>query len=294
MTKLKKACSLPGDGKTGGVKMKKMFVVCVVLLSVVTLTGCNNPRAQEASKWYKPWTWGDKTLEQSLEEGCREGALYTEIDGSTYRCPGTEEKAETPTPTPTATPTPKSTPTTSPTEPTATPEAAVGTAREAPTATATPTATITATNTPTATPAAPGETVTGTVGFQPWAPPEIAPDSNDTVIERSVAPGHMTAITGGPACIAGICVPGMSEGEDRGTVLILINDTDTTAHFVVTDVYPGANWIQDYVGDDWEALVDDRTSAMKDPTQGNCDGNGCAVVDIVVVNPNGVLFQDQQ
>lgn len=76
--------------QTKEVKMttKKFLPMMMALVIVILLTGCNNPRAQEPSKWYLPWTWGDKTLKQSLEEGCQGGALTTNIGGSTYPCLG--------------------------------------------------------------------------------------------------------------------------------------------------------------------------------------------------------------
>jgi hypothetical protein len=81
----------------------KRSIRFVLLIVSILLAGCNNPRAESEAKWYLPWTWGDKTLEQSLQEGCRGGAITTTIAGSVYTCPST----------PTDTPVPTSTPTTS-------------------------------------------------------------------------------------------------------------------------------------------------------------------------------------
>lgn len=71
--------------------MKRInLTLLVVVVAALFLTGCNNPRAERPGVFYLPWTWGDKTLKQSLEEGCRGGAISTVIDGSTYPCPGYE------------------------------------------------------------------------------------------------------------------------------------------------------------------------------------------------------------
>ena len=82
----------------------KRSILFVLLIVSILLAGCNNPRAESEAKWYLPWTWGDKTLEQSLQEGCRGGAITTTIAGSVYTCPSTP--TNTPTATPTETPTP--------------------------------------------------------------------------------------------------------------------------------------------------------------------------------------------
>jgi len=66
--------------------MRKITFVLSILV-VAVLTGCNNPRAGSTGVWYNPFSWGDQTLEQSLEEGCVGGATETVVDGSTYPCP---------------------------------------------------------------------------------------------------------------------------------------------------------------------------------------------------------------
>ncbi|MEK7528001.1 MAG: hypothetical protein AAB574_03215 [Patescibacteria group bacterium] len=69
--------------------MKKItFVLSLLVTAALLLTGCNNPRAAAPAGFW-PWTWGDKTLEQSLEDSCVGGATSVVIDGSTYPCPGT-------------------------------------------------------------------------------------------------------------------------------------------------------------------------------------------------------------
>jgi len=64
-------------------------VIRLVCALSLLLAACNNPRAEEPASFW-PWTWGDKTLAQSLEEGCAGGATETIIDGSTYPCVATE------------------------------------------------------------------------------------------------------------------------------------------------------------------------------------------------------------
>ena len=87
--------------------MKRSILLVTLLLIVsILLTGCNNPRAENEAQWYLPWTWGDKTLQQSIEEGCQGGAISTSIAGSVYPCPSTTSDAPAaPTPaSPTAAP----------------------------------------------------------------------------------------------------------------------------------------------------------------------------------------------
>jgi len=122
-----------------------------------------------------------------------------------------------------------------------------------------------------------------TIGFEPWGPSEVVPDSDETVIKRSVAPEHMLAITGGPMKVAGRSFPGMSQGQSRGTVLI-IKGGDVTYSIEITSVVGGANWAQDYIGEDYEGLASDRIAAMFDPQQGNCEGKGCKYgVDVLIL-----------
>lgn len=64
---------------------KFLRTILVAVFFTLLLAGCNNPRAESPSGFW-PWTWGDKTLAQSLENGCQGGALSTTIDGSTYQC----------------------------------------------------------------------------------------------------------------------------------------------------------------------------------------------------------------
>ena len=84
---------------------KMLLVVTLLVLVSFMLTACNNPRAEKPGNFW-PWTWGDKILEQSLQEGCIGGATSTVIDGSTYTCPGIVQ-APPPSPEPVVTATPE-------------------------------------------------------------------------------------------------------------------------------------------------------------------------------------------
>ncbi|MBU4210860.1 hypothetical protein KJ637_05530 [Patescibacteria group bacterium] len=73
---------------------KKFRTISILFILAILVTGCQNPQAKKAGVWYAPWTWGDHTLEESLETGCAGGATSTIIKGSTYPCPATEEPAD--------------------------------------------------------------------------------------------------------------------------------------------------------------------------------------------------------
>lgn len=76
---------------------KKSLVMLVLILALgLTLSGCNNPRAEKQGVWYNPFSWGDRTLEESLAKGCRGGALSTTIGGSTYQCGNSPAPAPAP------------------------------------------------------------------------------------------------------------------------------------------------------------------------------------------------------
>lgn len=108
-----------------------------------------------------------------------------------------------------------------------------------------------------------------------------------------VAPDEIEVLTAGPACIAGVCLPG---GTERGSLIILLPGAEVI-HYEVTGLIAGSNWHGAYrpLGDPanestWRALANDRISAMQQAP--NCTpGTGCKVIDVLVVGPNGVVAQ---
>jgi len=118
---------------------------------------------------------------------------------------------------------------------------------------------------------------------------------NGTTWSVDVAPDEIEVFTSGPACIAGVCLPG---GTERGSIIILLPGSEVV-HYEVTGVIPGSNWHGSYrplSGDSageatWRALANDRIAAMQ--VAPNCTpGKGCTVIDVLVVGPdNKVVAQ---
>lgn len=77
----------------GGEKMRKnQFVkLFVVLAAGILLAACQNPRAESEGVWYFPWTWGDRTLAQTLTERCTGGATSTQVGSEQYACPDSNQ-----------------------------------------------------------------------------------------------------------------------------------------------------------------------------------------------------------
>ncbi|MBU1089077.1 hypothetical protein KKA02_04350 [Patescibacteria group bacterium] len=72
---------------------KKFRTISILFILAILVTGCQNPQAKKAGVWYAPWTWGDHTLEESLETGCAGGATSTTVGDSTYLCQAEEPQA---------------------------------------------------------------------------------------------------------------------------------------------------------------------------------------------------------
>lgn len=114
------------------------------------------------------------------------------------------------------------------------------------------------------------------------------------MIEADVAPDEIVVITGGPMVAAGKNLPG---GETRGSVVLFLPDPAKVIHQKVTDLLPGSNWEGRYrplaspnSETTWRGLANDRVVAMK--VAPNCTpGRGCAIVDVLIVGPSGVVAQ---
>jgi hypothetical protein len=107
-----------------------------------------------------------------------------------------------------------------------------------------------------------------------------------TTLTIEVDPETLHVVTAGPACLEGICVPG---GEQRGSVIILLPRDEP---YTLTNLVPTQNWHGAYHGspEQWEILAEDRVAAMH--MANNCTGgNPCAIVDVLVVGPEGVVSQ---
>lgn len=108
-----------------------------------------------------------------------------------------------------------------------------------------------------------------------------------------VAPDEIEVFTAGPACIAGVCLPG---GSERGSVIVLLPGSEVV-RYEVTDVIAGSNWHGSYRPlssptdqSTWNSLAIDRVLAMQQAP--NCTpGKGCKMVDVLIVDPNGVVAQ---
>lgn len=101
----------------------------------------------------------------------------------------------------------------------------------------------------------------------------------------SVNSNELHAVTSGPICVERICLPG---GSDRGSVVILLPQ----AQYEITGLTPYWNWHGGYYGsaDKWNVLATELARQQKIP--GTCsDGDGCSIVDVLVVGPKGIVAQ---
>lgn len=110
---------------------------------------------------------------------------------------------------------------------------------------------------------------------------------NDTFMDVTVNDGEIHAMTSGTICVADVCLPG---GTDRGSVVIFLPN----ATYKVTGLNPKWNWHGIYHAkpEQWEIIAGQLSSEQKIP--GTCsDGDGCSIVDVVVISPTGIIAQYQ-
>jgi hypothetical protein len=109
----------------------------------------------------------------------------------------------------------------------------------------------------------------------------------DTFMTITVNDGEIHAMTSGTICVAAVCLPG---GTDRGSVVVFL----PKATYHVTGLIPRWNWHGAYHArtEQWEIIATQLSGEQKIP--GTCsDGDGCSVVDVVVIGPNGIVAQYQ-
>jgi len=129
--------------------------------------------------------------------------------------------------------------------------------------------------------------------FVPYESEGGVPFSGDR-LSIDVAPDEIEVVTAGPACIFGVCLPG---GEKRGSVILMLGGNEEVVSYTITGLIAGANWHASYRPFDnpldesiWRALANDRVEAMQ--IAPNCtDGKGCDVIDILVVDEDGIIDQ---
>lgn len=108
---------------------------------------------------------------------------------------------------------------------------------------------------------------------------------NDTSMTITVNNGEIHAVTAGQICVMDVCLPG---GVDRGSVVVLL----PAAEYELTGLVPMWNWHGAYYGtpDQWRILAEQLAKEQKIP--GTCsDGDGCSIVDVLVIDPNGIVDQ---
>lgn len=99
-----------------------------------------------------------------------------------------------------------------------------------------------------------------------------------------VEAGTVQALTSGPICALGKCLPG---GQTRGSVVILL-PRDVPYH--ITGLVPRKNWRGIYRAsvEDAQSIASDRARSMKSP--GSCtNGSACNSVDVMIIGPTGIL-----
>ena len=112
---------------------------------------------------------------------------------------------------------------------------------------------------------------------------ENIPEGTSMRIE--VGEGEIHAMTAGTICVASVCLPG---GTDRGSVVVFL----PSAVYDVTGLNPTWNWHGAYYADpsQWEIIADQLAGEQKIP--GTCsDDDGCSIVDVVIVGPEGIVGQ---
>lgn len=79
----------------GDMTMSKKLYSTLAILAILALalSACANPTAKTEGVWYFPWTWGDKTLDQTLGEMCVLGGQSAIVNGVTYPCPNASTTA---------------------------------------------------------------------------------------------------------------------------------------------------------------------------------------------------------
>lgn len=158
-----------------------------------------------------------------------------------------------------------------------------------PTTDVSPTDDGTATDTPTVIPPA-------TPTDSDWVPYESegGVPYNGKEINFDVAPDEIEIYTAGPVTALGIHLPG---GTNRGSIVIMLNSSTTVVHYTLSDVIPGSGWHASYrplgsVSDEatWRELADLTIKNMS--IAPNCTpGIGCLVIDVLVIDHNGVVAQ---
>lgn len=106
-----------------------------------------------------------------------------------------------------------------------------------------------------------------------------------TSMEITVEDGEIHAITAGTIRVAGVSLYG---GQDRGSVVVLL----PSATYNITELNPTWNWHGAFrlEANGAESLADVLAAQQMIP--GTCsDSNGCSIVDVLVVGPNGAISQ---
>lgn len=110
---------------------------------------------------------------------------------------------------------------------------------------------------------------------------------------ETVAPLQIAVLTGGPVEISNRNFPGGSNGEEQGTVVVMLPGEETVQYQM--RVWAGANWHRvanvkpgaPSLSELATLVLEDRVKAMVDPEEKNCPaGKGCKIVDFAIVSPD--------
>jgi hypothetical protein len=118
-----------------------------------------------------------------------------------------------------------------------------------------------------------------------------------SVLNVSLPESFIGLYTTGPVSVtheAGqVYLPGATDVPTRGSVVVMYHELDTPQRFVLNGLEPAGGWYAQFkyendISLDEMALAVARfgAKAMADPVNRNCTGDGCAVVDVVVVKRN--------
>lgn len=117
------------------------------------------------------------------------------------------------------------------------------------------------------------------------------PAAGQSTMNIKVNDGELHIITSGPICVptVGQCLPGGSNGERRGSVVVLLPSQNT---YLLTGLVAQENWHGSYYGLEEQAVDMAQKSAsnmlVKRADNVNC-GGGCDIVDMLVVKGSSII-----
>ena len=123
---------------------------------------------------------------------------------------------------------------------------------------------------------------------------EVRIPATGTSLALRVSPGQVHIVTCGPIRVFDFALPG---GADRGSLVLLLPDETDTVDYLLEDLVPTHNWHGVYElgrhpsGEDIEFILAEKLPETKRAP--NCI-DGCDVLDVLVVGPDGIVVHETQ